>query len=168
MWVELGESVCRAGLRKLVFVNSHGGNTDLLSVVARELRVRHDMLVVTTSWRRFGLPDRLFTPAEAAHGIHAGDIETSLMLDFCPDLVRMDKARDFVSNAQAMEGRFKHLRPTGSAAFGWMASDLNPDGAVGDASIATAEKGRLTAKHQALGFIDLLRDIAEFPLTNLG
>src|SRR5437899_4963657 len=76
MWVEIGESIARAGLRKLVMVTSHGGNVDLLAVAARELRVRFQMLAVHTSWRRLGLPPNLFDDREAAHGIHAGDIET--------------------------------------------------------------------------------------------
>ena len=167
MWIELGECVQRAGLRKIVFANSHGGNADLLAVVARELRVRHNMLAVHTSWRRFGVPGGMYTSVETSHGIHAGDIETSLILHFREDLARMDKTANFVSSAVAMEQRYRHLRPTGTAAFGWMAPDLNPAGAVGDASLATKEKGRLTAEHQALGFIELLRDVAEFPLDQL-
>ena len=88
-WFEIGESVHRAGLRKLVIVNSHGGNIDVIGIVARELRVRLNMLVATTQWRRFGLPAGLYAAFDATHGIHAGDIETSLMLYFRPDLVDM-------------------------------------------------------------------------------
>ena len=95
----------------------------------------------------------MYTRTESVHGIHAGDVETSLMLHFRPDLVRMDKARNFVSSAVAMETEFAYLRPTGMQAFGWIAPDLNPHGAVGDASIATAEKGKATAAHQVAGFI---------------
>ena len=167
MWTELGASVHRAGLRKLVFVNSHGGNADILAVVARELRVRHDMFCVHTSWRRFGAPTDMYAPEELAHGIHAGDIETSLVLHFRPELVRMGLAKNFVSTAIDMEKRYRRLRATGLPAYGWMAGDINPDGAAGDATLATAEKGRLTAAHQALGFIELLRDVAEFPLSSL-
>ena len=166
-WVEIGESVARAGLRKLVIVNSHGGNSDLLGVVTRELRVKCEMLAVHTAWSRFGKPDGLFTAAEGVHGIHAGDVETSLMLHFRPDLVRPEKVQNFVSSAQAMEKEFQFLRPTGLQAFGWIAPDLNPQGAVGDASLATAEKGRLTAAHQVEGFIGLLRDVAKFELARL-
>src|SRR5437660_5289189 len=68
-WCEIGESVHRAGLRKLVIVNSHGGNTDVIGIVARELRVRLDMLVATTQWRRFGLPAGLYSPFDTTHGI---------------------------------------------------------------------------------------------------
>jgi creatinine amidohydrolase len=166
-WVEIGESVERAGLRKLVIINSHGGNSDLLGVVTRELRIRCAMLAVHTAWSRFGKPDGLFTPAEGVHGIHGGDVETSLMLHFRPDLVRQDKTQNFISSAQAMEKEFAYLRPTGLQAFGWIAQDLNPHGTVGDASIATAEKGRLTAEHQVAGFIALLKDMAKFDLARL-
>ena len=109
----------------------------------------------------------MYAPEELAHGIHAGDIETSLVLHFRPELVRMGLAKNFVSTAIDMEKRYRRLRATGLPAYGWMAGDINPDGAAGDATLATAEKGRLTAAHQALGFIELLRDVAEFPLSSL-
>ena len=167
IWVEIGESVHRAGLRKMVIVNSHGGNADVIGIVARELRVRHNMLVATTQWRRFGLPGGLYSEFDTRHGIHAGDIETSLMLHFRPELVDMRKAKRFPSKAADMERDYAHLRPAGQHGFGWIAQDLNADGALGDASAATAEKGRLTAEHQADAFIALLRDVARFPLDAL-
>jgi creatinine amidohydrolase len=79
-WTEIGASVARAGIRKLVVVNSHGGNEEVIGTVTRELRVRFDMLAVKTHWERFGRPDGLFSDSEARYGIHGGDIETSLML----------------------------------------------------------------------------------------
>ena len=100
LWIEIGKSVARARIRKLVIVNSHGGNSALLDVVTRELRVKCEMLAVHTSWSRFGKPEGMYSVAEAVHGIHAGDVETSLMLHFRPDLVRKDKAQNFVSSAQ--------------------------------------------------------------------
>lgn len=165
--IEVGASIARAGLRKVIMMNSHGGNVDVLAIVARELRVRHKMLCVATHWRRFGLPAGMYDAMEDRHGIHAGDIETSLMLYFRPDLVRMDKAKNFVSNAIAIEQEFTHLRATGPHGFGWIAQDLNTDGAVGNASIATAEKGRKTAEWQAEGVIALLRDMTAFQLNRL-
>ena len=72
-WTEIGESVARTGCRKLVFVNSHGGNVPAIDIVARDLRVRRNMLVVNSSWSRFGYPDGMFGAKERAHGIHAGD-----------------------------------------------------------------------------------------------
>jgi len=167
VWTEIGEGVARAGLRKLIIVTSHGGNVDVMGVVARELRVKCQMLVVHTGWRRLGLPQGLYTDQEAAHGIHAGDIETSMMLHFRPDLVRMEKAQDFVPSSVRMENEFKFLRPTGAFAHGWIAQDIHPAGAAGDASLGTAEKGRLTAEYQAERFIELLRDVEKFSLDRL-
>ena len=164
IWFEIGEAVHRAGLRKLVIVNSHGGNAEVISILARELRVRLDMLAVTSQWRRFGLPPDTYSAYDATYGIHAGDIETSLMLHFRPDLVDMSRAKLFPSKAADIEKQFTHLRPIGTHAFGWIAPDLNPDGAAGDASAGTAKKGRLTAEFQADGFIALLRDVARFSL----
>lgn len=166
-WLEIGESVRRAGLRKLVIVTSHGGNIDPMKVVARELRVRHGMLAVTTAWRAFGLPQGVYADLDANHGIHAGDIETSLMLHFRPDLVDMSKAGRFEPSTIKMQGEYAWLRPTGLHAHAWMAQDVNPSGAAGDASLATADKGKATAALQAKGFAELLADVAKFPLSQL-
>ncbi|MES0811825.1 creatininase family protein [Roseibium sp. SCPC15] len=166
-WIEIGESVRRAGIRKMVLINSHGGNVPILDIVARELRVKHDMLVTATNWLRFGQPDGLFPEDEFSYGIHGGDIETSLMLHLRPDLVRMDQAEDFTSEQQRFLREFKHLRGHGKAQFGWKAQDLNPTGALGNASMATAEKGRRSLDHAARGFIELLEDVATYDLDRL-
>lgn len=163
-WTELGASVARAGIRKIVFVNSHGGNEEIMGIVARELRVAFKMLAVKTSWSRFGRPAGLYSDIEDRFGIHGGDFETSVMLHFRPDLVDMTKARDFTSSVERAEQEFDLLKPTGTHAFAWIASDLNPHGVVGEASKATAEKGRLTAEHQADGFITLLNDVRKAKL----
>ncbi|MDJ1158362.1 creatininase family protein [Chelatococcus sp. SYSU_G07232] len=163
-WTEIGESVHRAGCRKLVFVNSHGGNVSIIDIVARDLRVRLDMLTVTASWHRLGYPD-LYPAEELKHGIHAGDVETSLMLAFRPDTVHMDEARDFVPRTVAMERDLAYLRAGQPAGFGWMSHDLHPSGAMGNATAATAEKGEATAAHGAAAFVALLRDVQNFTLT---
>ena len=140
-WTEIGLSVARAGVRKLMIVNSHGGNLDLVNVIARELRVRVGLLCARTQWATFGTPDDLpggpLTENERRFGIHGGDVETSLMLHFRPDLVDMNAARNFRSSA-ATGG----LQPTGLPSYGWIASDLNDEGTVGDATKATADRGK--------------------------
>ena len=166
-WIEIGESVARAGCRKLVIVNSHGGNVAAIDIVARELRVHCRMLAVHCSWMRLGLPPGLFSADETRLGIHGGDVETSLMLAFRPDLVRMDRARNFTSTQAGMEQRHAVLRATQPVGFGWMSQDLNPAGTVGDASAATREKGEAAAEHAAEAFVALLRDVAAFDLAAL-
>jgi len=165
-WTELGASVARAGIRKIVFVNSHGGNEEVMGIVTRELRVRHAMMAVKTSWERFGRPEGLFSPWEERYGIHGGDVETSLMLHFRPELVDMTKAENFPSRVLDAEQEFDLLRQTGKHAFAWVAGDLNPHGVVGNAAAATAEKGLATASFQAEGFVQLLRDIRKARLAD--
>ncbi|HEX8666369.1 MAG TPA: creatininase family protein [Beijerinckiaceae bacterium] len=163
-WIEIGEGVRRAGCRKLVIANSHGGNVPVVDVVARELRVRHGMLVVTASWHRLGYPPGLFEADELRHGIHGGAVETSLMLAFRPDSVRREKAARFAPRSVAMERDFRHLRANHPVGFGWMAQDLHLSGAMGDAAAATPEQGEAAAEFAVEAFVDLLREVDRFEL----
>jgi creatinine amidohydrolase len=166
-WTEIGDSVHRAGLRKLVLMTSHGGNSTAMDIVARDLRARHDMLVVTCGWHRFGYPEGLFTAAEQTHGIHGGDIETSLMLATRPDDVRMDKATNNIPASVGWSKEFRWLNASRPAGFGWMTQDLNASGAVGDALKASAKKGEAALEHGARAFVELLEEVERFDLAKL-
>jgi creatinine amidohydrolase len=166
-WTELGESVARTGIRKLVFVTSHGGNVAAMELVARDLRVRFGMLAVTVGWHRFGYPDGAFSSEEKKHGIHGGDIETSLMLAAMPETVRTDKAHRAIPETVAMAQEFKWLGAYRPAGFAWMTQDLNPTGAVGDATLAKADKGEAALMQGAQAFVELLREIDRFDLARL-
>jgi creatinine amidohydrolase len=168
VWREIGESVHRAGCRKLVIANSHGGNVPIVDVVARELRAAFGMLVVTASWHRLGYPPGLFGTDEVRHGIHGGAVETSLMLAFRPDTVKPEEARNFEPRSVAMEREFKHLRPNHPVGFGWMSQDLNPAGTMGDAAAASAEKGEAAAEFGVRAFVELLREVDRFELERDG
>ena len=164
---EIGESLDRAGVRKVVLLNSHGGNVSVLDLVARDLRVRFGMLAVACSWFGFGYPEGLFTREEQVHGIHAGAIETSIMLVSCPDLVRSDRARDFRSAGSETAREFRYLGIEPPARLGWMSQDLNASGAAGDASAASAEKGKAALEHGARAFVELLDEVDRFDLNRL-
>lgn len=163
-WIGIGENLHAGGIRKLVMVNAHGGNSPLMTIVATELRTRLDMLAVATSWTRFGVPEGLIAPQEKALDIHGGFIETSVMLALRPDLVDMAKARDFPNAQSAFAEKFKYLRAYGPHAFGWKMHDLNPDGVAGNAAAATAEAGEKLIAHAVAGLVDLLRDVDSFDL----
>jgi creatinine amidohydrolase len=166
-WNDIGESVNRAGVRKLLMITSHGGNVHTMNVVANHLRAQHGMLVVTCGWHRFGYPQGLFSDAEIKHGIHGGEIETSMMLASRPQAVRKDKLIDAKPATVALEKDFRWLNADKPAGFGWMTQDLHPSGAVGDASKATAEKGEAALDHAAKAFVELLREIDRFDLAAL-
>lgn len=161
-WLAFGESVARAGVRKLVMITSHGGNSDAMALVAQELRCRNNMLVVTTSWSRFGVPDGLFPDSELRHGIHGGAVETSIMLAAHPMSVRADRIANFEPSSVAMEKEFNWLSTRRPAPLAWTAQDLNTKGAAGDATLASADKGRQLIEHGAKAFCELLADIHAF------
>ncbi len=166
-WVEIGQSVHRAGVKKLILINSHGGNVPIIDIVARELRVRFDMLCVATAWMRFGLPAGLYKPDERIYGIHGCDVETSIMLHLRPDLVHMEKAQNFRSTQLDYISEFEHLRAHGPIQFGWKAQDLNLAGVVGNAANGTAHKGKETVSYQTGRFIELLDDVQRFDVSRL-
>ncbi|MFN7008491.1 MAG: creatininase family protein [Allorhizobium sp.] len=163
-WLGVAENLSLNGIRKLVLLNAHGGNSPLMTIVATEARVRFAMLAVATSWTRFGLPAGVISPEEKAIGIHGGEIETSVMLTLRPELVNMAKAEDFASRQSDYAARFEHLRAYGPHAFGWKMSDLNPKGVTGNARAATAEKGERLLDHAVTGLLALLRDVQAFDL----
>jgi creatinine amidohydrolase len=160
--------VHRAGVRRMVIFNSHGGQPQIAEIVARDLRVRLGMFVVTTSWWQLGGPERYFSASELKHGIHGGALETSLMLHFRPDLVSMDLAKNFVSLSETLEKEYRFLRPEGAGVgFGWQSQDLNSEGVCGDAASADAALGARVAEEVSDGLVHLLRETARYPLDRI-
>ncbi len=159
--------MARAGFRKLVILNSHGGQPQIVDIVARDLRVRLGMLVVTAGTYALGKPEGLFSAEEAHFGIHAGEIETSMMMHLRPEAVRRDRLANFPSGAAEIERDYELLRAEGGVGMGWMTQDLNPDGAVGDASRADAERGRLCVEFEGERLALLLQEVSRYPLSRL-
>lgn len=167
MLTDIGDGVARAGLRRLVIFNTHGGQPQMVDIAALRLRLRHRMLVVKANVFRFGMPDGLFEDAELRHGVHGGAIETSLMLHLCADRVRMNKAADFTPSTQRLQADDMQIGPGAAAGFAWATQDLHASGAVGDAVAADADKGARLAAHYAERLADILADASRFPLDML-
>ena len=170
LWTELGACVARAGVKKLLIFNSHGGNVAVMDIVARELRQRHGLLVYSASW--FSLPQPpevqgLFSAQEHRFGIHAGEIETSMMLHLAPSAVHMEHARDFRSTSQDRAERYAILGNGKSAKLGWQMQDYHVAGAVGNAAAATADKGRAVVDAAAQQLVRLLQELHDLPLATL-
>jgi creatinine amidohydrolase len=174
LWTEIGESVAASGVNKLVLFNSHGGQVGLLDVVARDLRARLGMLVYSVSWFNLPLTDEagadvnaLFGPEEQRFGVHAGDVETSMMLALRPEQVRMAQAQDFHSTSQDRAARFPILGNGKSAKLAWQMQDYNPHGAAGNAAAATAEKGLVLVQAAGRSLARLLTEIDQLPADTL-
>ena len=167
IWGDIARPFHVAGGRRLIVVSSHGGNSEVVGLFVTRLRIDLGMLAVSASWMRFGQPDGVFDPREVAYGIHGGDIETSLMLHYWPEAVRMDLAQDFISAAEHWDAAAHEMKVHGRIRPGWMSRDLHPSGAVGNAAAATRDKGARSATHALTRFGELIADVAAFDLNRL-
>lgn len=162
LWMEIGESVHRTGVKKLVIFNAHGGNVGAMDIVGRDLHVKTGMMVVGLSWFEYGLPADSYDEDEENYGWHGGAIETAMMMAAYPDLVREGKRDDFVSRA-LMENDKSFFNPGRAGRFYWKARDLHDSGTTGDAGAATPDKGQAIIDHTVNGFLGLLREISDYP-----
>lgn len=166
-WLTIIEEQMGLGHRKFLLLNAHGGNSPLLTIVATEARVRWNVLVVVTHWTRFGLPEHLQSTIDKSIDIHAGEIETSIMMAIAPDLVDMKKAHDYGSQQSAYIDNFKYLRAYGQHSFGWKMQDLNENGVVGFVTRAKREKGQQMLDHAFSGICELIEDMIAFDISEL-
>jgi len=163
LWTGIGRSAARAGVRKLILLNTHGGQRALVDLTAVRLRVELGMLVVRANYFAFGTPPGLFDADELSRGIHGGELETSLMLYLRPGLVRRDALEDF----QGMTGHGVLLGAEKLLGIGWMSQDLHPEGVCGNAKRADAERGGLLLAYLADSMVRLVEETASLPLSRL-
>jgi creatinine amidohydrolase len=169
-WIALGECVARAGVKKLLLFNAHGGQVSLMDIVARELRMRCGLIVYSCSWWNLPLGEAVtgqFPPDEHRFGVHAGDMETSLMLALRAQTVRMAQAQDFPSTSRERAAQYPVLGNGRSAKLGWAMQDYNAQGAAGNAAAASAEKGQALLDAAGTQLALLLQEIARLPLSTV-
>jgi creatinine amidohydrolase len=161
---DVAESVYRAGFRKLVFMNSHGGQPQVIEIAARDLHQKYEdfMVFPLFTWRVPGIrtiAQDLLTPKELELGIHAGDGETSLLLSILPDQVKMDRA---VAEYPLGEPREGLLSMEGALPFAWTTRDLSQSGVLGDPTTATIEKGDRILQTLADGWVSVIKEVHTF------
>ena len=166
-WCEIGATIANAGFRRLVFFNSHGGQSEIAKIVCRKLRISHGVLAVAANWYALVDLSDLVDAGERRHGIHAGEVETSMMMHLRPDLVRADALANFEPSSVEMARRYKRLGPTGATPYGWMTQDLHPSGAVGNATRANAGKGRTIVERAGQAMAELVAEVRRFDLSDL-
>ncbi|WP_234197893.1 creatininase family protein [Pseudacidovorax sp. NFM-22] len=170
LWKEIGAGVARAGVRKLVLFNAHGGHTGAMDIAARELREAHDLIVYSLSW--FNLPLTDATTGQPLvpdrFDVHAGEFETSLMLALAPQQVRREAVKDFPSTSRERARDYAILGNGRSAKLGWAMQDYHPEGAAGNAAAATEAQGRALLDAAARGLVQALAEVSRLPLATLG
>ncbi|MEM7273157.1 MAG: creatininase family protein [Actinomycetota bacterium] len=162
---DIGRSIAATPARKLAFLNGHGGNSSLLNVACRELRLNHGLEVFLLHPSL--PPDQGGSSAKPASelgmGVHAGRDETSLMLHLRPELVRMDLAD---RNVPAHLADNRHVRFGGSVTFGWLAADFGDSGVIGDPTGADDAQGAALFKLAVEQLVDAFGEIRSFRFTD--
>ena len=158
---DIGRCVATTSARRLVFFNGHGGNSALVGVANREIRLAHGLM---TFLAHPGVPPDqggVSAADELGMGVHGGTDETSMMLHVAPELVDMDAATRNVPESLA---RNEYVRFGGPVGFGWLSDDFGPDGHIGDPTAATAERGEALFDAAVDAFCAALAEVATFEL----
>lgn len=158
---EIGTSIYNAGFRKLILMNSHGGQPQVIEIIARDLHEQFqdfDVFPLFT-WRVPNITSELLTQRELEFGIHAGDAETSVMLSLLPQQVKMDLAVEEYPDDLPENSL---LSMEGNLPFAWLTNELSESGVIGDATIATKEKGDRILESLANGWTQVIKDVHRF------
>jgi creatinine amidohydrolase len=159
--LDVADSLYRAGFRKLIFMNSHGGQPEVMNIVARDIHQKYgDFLVFPLfTWKVSNIVAELFDSKEQELGIHAGAIETSLMLSLLPEQVRMERA---VCEFPPESPPESLLSMEGKLPFAWVTKELSKSGVLGDATMATKEKGDRILAALVQGWCKVIAEVYQF------
>ncbi|MDQ2727405.1 MAG: creatininase family protein [Actinomycetota bacterium] len=157
---DIGASLARAGVERLLFLNGHGGNSALLRVACRELRVRHGLLTFLAHPHlpvdQGGEPA---TDAEEGFAIHGSADETSMVLHLRPDLVDLDRAERSIPRYLL---EYRHVGFGAEVSFGWTSADVMGSGVIGDPTLASPERGKELFERCIERFGPIMAEVSRF------
>ncbi|WP_369803550.1 creatininase family protein [Cohnella sp. OV330] len=159
---DIAASLARSGFKKLLLFNTHGGNADLLGMMAREIRIATGMAVYRLDPGAVGYSESFTDDEEKASGIHAGDVETSLVMAVCPDWVHPERAvREMPNFPRSPSFSFR------AKSFAWTMKDISASGIAGDATKANPARGRAMLDRAGPLLAGALLEIAAFDMGSL-
>jgi creatinine amidohydrolase/Fe(II)-dependent formamide hydrolase-like protein len=159
--LDIGKSVSASGFRRIVLFNTHGGNNDLLNMIARELRIETGLMVFRMNGMDYKSElDHLFLSEELNFGIHGGDVETSVILALEEMWVQMEEApNEFYQH--------EYLDVKGAPYVAWVAADISESGISGNAQAATKSKGVETISLLSKKIAETLKMMSTFEMERL-
>jgi creatinine amidohydrolase len=158
--MDIAESLKISGFRRLLLFNTHGGNMDVLNVVAREVRIKTGMMIFYLSPSSLNVAKDLISAEEREYGIHAGDYETSIVMSIKPGWVQGDLRTSEIPDMS----RYEFLTLEGKIRFAWVMDDISSSGIAGDATKATPEKGKLIQERVTDILAKALVELSEFEI----
>lgn len=159
---DVGDSCARAGFKKLVFLNGHGGNHEILDFMTREIRIKTGMdTFVLHPFLKIAPKSLKLNEKESKFGIHAGQLETSLILSIDSSLVRKDKLK--ASYPDVLMDK-KYIDFSERVPFGWVTEDVSTLGVIGDPTASTKEEGEILLRDITDELLEILQEISQFPI----
>jgi len=156
---DLGSSLAKVHFQKLALYNTHGGNTSLIDVMARDLRAEFGLRTFTLHGSG-GISFEGLDPQERAYGFHAGEVETSFLLAGVPELVdRSAYTVNYIADVSEAELLLPENAP---ATFSWLTRDIAESGVMGDPRPASADKGRRWLEQAATQLAAALEAMARY------
>jgi creatinine amidohydrolase len=156
---DIGASLAASGFKKVVLYNTHGGNSSLVDVMARDLRAEFGLRTFAL-YGSGGISFEGVSEQEKAYGFHAGEIETAFLLSAVPELV---DTTAYTVNYIAKVDKPELLKPeNASATFAWLTRDIAASGVMGDPRPATAENGARWVEQAATRIAAALEAMARY------
>ncbi|MEC9380230.1 MAG: creatininase family protein, partial [Candidatus Latescibacterota bacterium] len=160
--LDITKSLAYHGFKKIILVNGHGSNHNLVDMVARRTIVETDASCVFCSWWQLLKVnpdfDKQWRESVFPGGCsHAGELETSMLMHLDPDSVRTDKVKSEIARTNKRGSKFVWTDLFAKGAMGLIewTSQYSDSGVMGEAEKATAEKGRIV-------FEEVTSNLAEF------
>jgi len=156
---DIGRCVASTPAKKIMFINGHGGNSALMAMMNRELRLKYGLQTFLAHPHMPADQGGSSAESELGMGVHGGVDETSVMLHLRPDLVDMSLAVRRVPEGLAKNEQVKF---GGRVAFGWLSNDFFPEGHIGDPTGASAELGARMFSGAVESLGEAMREISRF------
>jgi creatinine amidohydrolase len=154
---DIGMSLSKNGIKKLILLNGHGDNVPTLSYAAQMINRDSKMFVAVETGETSDID--LYNLIETPNDIHAGEIETSTTLAIRPKLVKMDKAVD-----ETLDLGNEYLDYTSDRGVNWYVrtKKISVSGVMGNPTLATKEKGEKMWEiiiAQMVKFVETIKNI---------
>lgn len=160
---DLGRSSKANGFRKLILLNGHGGNIDTLRLVARDIKIETGLMIFIINIGSLDIPGTIVSKEEMVMGIHGGDYETSLIMHSIPEWVRHDKLTKEVPGLEEISKHFRFQKGN----FAWTMDEMSSSGILGDATLASSEKGKQLYEEHGVEAASIIEDVLNFDVSKL-
>ncbi len=159
---DIGMSAAKHGIKKLVIINGHGGNTPALQFAAQ--KINRDTSIFTCVDTGETSDTDVLALTETPNDVHAGEVETSTTLAVRPEKVKLNKARKFIPR---FSSRFLNFSSKRSVEWYTRTVKISQSGVLGDPTKASSEKGKKMWSMMIIRLVEFVEDLKNMSLEEI-